>query len=79
LSENIATQIGLALENARLLEEAQQRASQEQTLSDLSAKLSKSLDIETLLQTTIKELHQLPGVSESSVVITSVTPADEDE
>ncbi|MRR31582.1 GAF domain-containing protein, partial [bacterium] len=58
LGQDIATQVGLALENARLLEEAQQRASQEQTLSELSAKLSRSLDIETLLQTTLKELHQ---------------------
>jgi len=63
----------LALENARLLEEAQQHAAQEQSLSELSARLSRSLDPDTLLQTTIRELHQLPNVSEIS---TSLIPPE---
>ncbi len=70
LATEIADQVGLALENARLLDDAQRRASQEQALSELTARLSRSLDPETLLQTAIRELHQLPNVSEVSVFVT---------
>jgi GAF domain-containing protein/HAMP domain-containing protein len=69
LATEIAGQVGLALENARLLDEAQRRAAQEQSLSELTAKLSRSLDPEILLQTAIRELHQLPNVSEVSVYL----------
>ena len=67
LALEIAGQVGLALENARLLDEAQRRAAQEQSLSELAAKLSRSLDPDILLQTTIRELHQLPNVSGVSI------------
>jgi GAF domain-containing protein len=70
LAIEIADQVGLALENARLLDDAQRRATQEQALSELTARLSRSLDPETLLQTAIRELHQLPNVSEVSVYVT---------
>jgi GAF domain-containing protein len=69
LAIEIATQIGLALENARLLEDAQRRAAQESSLSELASKLSRSLDPDVLLQTAIRELHQLPNVSGVSVYL----------
>ena len=75
LAIEIANQAGLALENARLLEEAQRRAAQEQLLSDLTARLSRSLDIDTLLQTTLRELRQLPNATETSVYIAPPSPS----
>lgn len=75
LAIEIANQVGLALENARLLEEAQRRAAQEQSISDLTARLGRSLDIDTLLQTTLRELHQLPNVTETSVYISPPSPS----
>jgi GAF domain-containing protein len=69
LAIEIATQVGLALENSRLLEEAQRHAAQEQSLSELTARLSGSLDPDNLLQTTARELHQMPNVTEVSVFI----------
>jgi GAF domain-containing protein/MFS family permease len=78
LAVEIANQVGLALENARLLDEAQRRAAQEQSLSELTTRLSSSLDPDNLLQTTVRELHQLPNVTEVSVYITPSKPsADE--
>jgi GAF domain-containing protein len=71
LANEIAGQVGLALENARLLEEAQRRAAQEQSMSELADKLSRSLDPDILLQTAIRELHQLPNVSGVSVYLAS--------
>ena len=65
----VATQVGLAVENIRLLEEATQQARQEQSVGEISARFSQSLDIDSLLQTAARELGQLPEVSEVSVFI----------
>jgi len=69
LATEISNQVGLALENARLLDDAQRRAAQEQSLGELSARLSRSLDPDSILQSVVRELHQLPNVSEVSVYI----------
>jgi GAF domain-containing protein len=69
LIEEVAGQVGLAVDNIRLLEEATQRARQEQTVGKLAARFSQSLDLDTLLQTAARELGQLPDVSEVSVLI----------
>lgn len=69
LIEEVASQVGLAVDNIRLLEEATQRAKQEQTVGKLAARFSQSLDLDTLLQTAARELGQLPDVSEVSVFI----------
>ena len=78
LAMEIASQVGLALENARLLDEAQRRAAQEQSLSKLTANLGISLDPETILQTAIRELHQLPNVAEVSAYISSPQPSKDE-
>ncbi|MBN2117630.1 MAG: GAF domain-containing protein [Anaerolineales bacterium] len=69
LVEEVASQVGLAIDNIRLLEEATQRASQEQTVGKLATRFSQSLDLDTLLQTAARELGQLPDISEVSVFI----------
>lgn len=68
--ELIANQIGLALENSRLLNNAQQRVFYEQSLSKLTTRLGLSTDTDTLLENAIRELHQLPDVTEVSVMLT---------
>jgi GAF domain-containing protein len=73
LAIEVANQVGLALENARLLDDAQRHAAQEQSLSELTAHLSRSLDSDTILQTALRELHQLPNVDEVSVFLSSAT------
>jgi GAF domain-containing protein/HAMP domain-containing protein len=69
LINEVAAQVGLAVDNLRLLEDAQQRARQEQTIGELATRFSRSLDIDSLLQTAARELGQLPDVSEVSVYI----------
>jgi GAF domain-containing protein len=69
LIEEVAAQVGLAVDNIRLLEEATQRAKQEETVGKLAARFSQSLDLDTLLQTAARELGQLPDVSEVSVFV----------
>jgi GAF domain-containing protein len=52
----------LALENAVLIEETQRRASKERIISDISAKISGSLEMDNLLQTAIQEVARaIPG------------------
>lgn len=72
----VATQVGLAVDNIRLLEEATQRARQEQTVGRLAARFGQSLDIDTLLQTAARELGQLPDVEEATVFISETTRED---
>lgn len=69
MADKIAIQIALAIENARLLEESQRRALREQTANDLSSRFSRSLDVDTLLQNAVRELHRIPQVSDVSVYI----------
>ena len=77
----VANQIGLAVDNIRLLENATQRAKQEQTVGRLATRFGQSLDIDTLLQTAARELGQLPEVEEATVFISETvqgnkTPPD---
>jgi GAF domain-containing protein len=69
LLDEVASQVGLAVDNIRLLEEATQRARQEQMIGKLASRFSQSLDLDTLLQTAARELGQVPDVSEVSVFI----------
>ncbi|HEX2994103.1 MAG TPA: GAF domain-containing protein [Anaerolineales bacterium] len=69
LVEEVATQVGLAIDNIRLLEEATHLAKQEQMIGKLAARFSQSLDLDTLIQTAARELGQLPDISEVSVFI----------
>jgi len=71
----------LAVDNIRLLENATQRAKQEQTVGRLATRFGQSLDIDTLLQTAARELGQLPEVEEATVFISETvqgnkTPRD---
>ena len=72
----VANQIGLAIDNIRLLEDATQRAKQEQTVGKLAARFGQSLDIDNLLQTAARELGQLPEVEEATVFISETLQAD---
>jgi GAF domain-containing protein len=69
MAEKISIQVALAIENARLLEESQRRAVREQTVNDLSSRFSRSLDVDTLLQNAIREIHHIRQVAEVSVYI----------
>jgi GAF domain-containing protein len=59
--EEIGEQIALALENARLLEESRQRATQERIIANITARVRASLDPETILQTALRELGMALG------------------
>jgi GAF domain-containing protein len=69
LVQGVAERLTLALENARLLEETRQRAAWEQTLSEMTARFTRSLDTDTLLRTAVRELGQLLQMDEIAIHI----------
>ncbi|MBL8078993.1 MAG: GAF domain-containing protein [Anaerolineales bacterium] len=56
LLQAAADRTTLAIENARLLQDAQKRASKERTIGEISSKISGLVNIENILETAIKEL-----------------------
>jgi K+-sensing histidine kinase KdpD len=67
--EEIAAQIGLALENARLLDDAQQRAIRERTISEIAAHIGSAHDVDAILRMTAQEIGKAIGNSEVTVHI----------
>ena len=76
LAKKVAIQVALALDNIRLIDETRLHAVQEQTVNEISGRFSRSLDVDTLLQTAVRELAALPDVSEASIFI---KPSDENK
>lgn len=62
MAQATAERTALAIETARLLEEAQKRASKERAIGEISAKIGSLVNIENIIQTVIQELGDtLPG------------------
>jgi GAF domain-containing protein/HAMP domain-containing protein len=67
LAQAAAERASLALENARLVHEAQRRAAKERTIGEISGKIGSLIDIDNILQMAAQELGRtMPG---SEVVI----------
>lgn len=65
--EQLASQVGNALESARLYEEAQRRADTERMTSEIADAIRSSNNIESILQSTIRELGQKLGATRSFI------------
>jgi len=69
LAEEMGEQIALALENARLIAETESRAARERLLSEMTSRLTRSLDMDALLEVAVRELARLPEVAEVAVYV----------
>ncbi len=67
LIEAVATQMALAIENARLLEGTRRRAERERLTSDITAQVRASTDVDTILRTAIRELGQALRASDGAI------------
>jgi GAF domain-containing protein/HAMP domain-containing protein len=65
--EQAISQIGPAMENARLLEEAQERASREQAVNIITTRVRSSASMESILQNTVRELGKALGVGRTFI------------
>lgn len=68
-----AERVALALEGARLLDEAQRRATRESFLSEIATKLSTSFQLDSILRDTVQELGQT--FKNSTVTFQLVNPS----
>lgn len=68
--EAVSDQAAIALESARLLEEANRRVDQERAIQSLTTQFSRTLDFESLLRTIVEEISQIPLVMHSSIHVT---------
>ena len=67
LVQEVSTQIGLALENARLLEESRQRAARERATGEIVAHVRQTLDVDMVLKTAVSEIRRALGLSKAVV------------
>jgi putative methionine-R-sulfoxide reductase with GAF domain len=76
--DDLGERLSQAIESAQLFEETQVRVRREQIYNRFSANLSRSLDLDALLQQAVRELGQMPDVNEVSIVMSQlVEPSEE--
>lgn len=61
LLEAAAERTAIALENTRLVESSQRRASRERTIGEISSRIGAVTDIDTIMQTAVEELGRKIG------------------
>ncbi|MBT3322219.1 MAG: GAF domain-containing protein [Anaerolineae bacterium] len=59
----IANRAAIAMENARLLEDSKRRAVRESIIGNISTKIGASIQMDTIIQTTVQELGETLGNS----------------
>ncbi len=64
LAEALADQLALAADNLRLLEETQRRAARERLAGEITARVRETLDVDTVLQTAVREIGEKLALSE---------------
>jgi len=75
LSEEIANRLAVALENARLYTETQKLAQQERAVSEISTRITTSINIENILRTAVQELGRM--IPNAEVVVQLQEEKDE--
>jgi len=74
LTQAISNRIGIALENARLLEDSQRRASRERAIGEISSKINEKSEIDAILRSTTEELGKKLKGLEVTVKIGDINP-----
>lgn len=76
LAETIVEQAALAIENARLIDQAQRLAQREQTIGEIGDKIRRTPDVETILRTTLTELGRALNARQGAVRLTLTDDTD---
>ena len=71
LMEAVAERMAMVAENLRLLDESQRRAARERLTSEITSRMRESLNIDTILQTAIREMGEGLGIAEVEVQMES--------
>ena len=65
--QTVADQLGIALESAQLYRESQYRAERERLISQITAQMRESLDVDTVLQTAAREMLRALGLQDIAI------------
>lgn len=71
LVAKIADQVALALENSRLVDEAQKSALRDQMIANISSRVRETLDVESVIRTAATELRRVFDLKEAEISIGS--------
>ncbi len=74
--QSVTERLAIAAENARLLQESQERASKEQAIGEITAKIGASINLRSILQTAVEELGQILPGSEVTIKLTNNQASD---
>ncbi|MBU0492649.1 MAG: GAF domain-containing protein [Chloroflexi bacterium] len=74
LMETLTDQLGVALEGARLYQDSQRRAARERLTTEITNRMRETLDMDTVLQTAIREMGQALGIPRITVRLGSAEP-----
>lgn len=67
--ETVAAQIGVSIQNARLLEEEQKRRKEAESLQQATAAISSSLDLKNILETLLEQLSVVVPLDSAAVIL----------
>jgi len=77
VASEVASQTALALENIRLVERTRQRANREQAISNITARVRETLDLDTVLRTSAREIQKALNLQEAEIrLLTQDKPDD---
>jgi GAF domain-containing protein len=74
LLSTVAGQVATALQNARLLEQVQQSARRERLIHEITTKVRRSPDIQTVLETTAREVGRALNVTRTTIRLGEAPP-----
>lgn len=74
IAEAVSERLALAMENARLFQSTNKRAARERVMAEIASKISGTIRIESLLETTAQELSRALDSSEVLIQLQAVNP-----
>lgn len=75
----LVDQLGMALESARLYQDAQRRALEDRLVGDITARLRATLDVDAVLQTAVREMGSALAIDKVELRLRSPQSGDERE
>ncbi len=76
LAATVTDQLAQTIESLRLLDETQNRATRERLTAEVTSRMRETLDIDTVLQTAVREMGEALGIAEVEVRMTNRIETD---
>jgi GAF domain-containing protein len=67
LAEAVAEQVALTVDNLRLMDETQRRAAEERLISEVTARMRETMEVDAVLQTAIQSIGEALDIAEVEV------------